>query len=155
MSKTDISRLEPAVRLDKHFRDGARSITSMTRRQHHEQRPGQQEDLQKGTGKNPEGKKGRKKDQKGRKKEITGPKKTLQRYVQGLLQADYRSVPVSTGLLPRHIYFLMVGHMQFVGVWFPTQTLAWQNAILPVDFTLPDVPFVFLIACTFFLSTAL
>jgi hypothetical protein len=42
----------------------------MIRRKHYEQKPRQQEDLQKGTGKNPEGKKGRKKDQKGRKEEI-------------------------------------------------------------------------------------
>ena len=35
-------------------------------------------------------------------------------------------------------YFLVVGHMQFVGILSPTQTLPWQNAILPVDFTVPD-----------------
>jgi hypothetical protein len=57
--------------LDKLFAEWVSSITSKIRRQHHEQRPGQQEDLQKGTGKNPERKKGRKKDQKGRKEEIT------------------------------------------------------------------------------------
>jgi hypothetical protein len=61
---------------------------------------------------------------------------------------------VNTGLRRRHIYFLVVGHMQFVGVWLPTQTLAWQNAILPVDFTLPAVSFVFLIYGAFFLLTA-
>jgi hypothetical protein len=41
------------------------------RRQHHEQRHGHQEVNQKGSGKDPERKKGRKKDQKGREKEMT------------------------------------------------------------------------------------
>jgi hypothetical protein len=53
-----------------------------------------------------------------------------------------------------YIYFLVVGHMQFVGFLFPTQTLPWQNSIFPSDFALPDVSFEYLIYGAFFLSTA-
>jgi len=42
--------------------------------------------------------------------------------------------------------------MQCVGIVLPTQTLPWQNSIVPVDFTLPDVSFGVLIYVAFFLS---
>jgi hypothetical protein len=80
--------------------------------------------------------------------------KTLQRYPQGLCNENYRSVAVSTVSYRRHIYFLVVGHMQCVGFWLPTQTLPWQNSISPVAVTLPAVSFVVLISGAFFLSTA-
>jgi hypothetical protein len=32
------------------------------------------------------------------------------------------------------IYFLVVGHMQFVGILLPRQTLPWQNAIFSAGF---------------------
>jgi hypothetical protein len=60
-----------------------------------------------------------------------------------------RSVPGDG--VTRH--FLVVGHIQFVGTLLPTQTLPWQNAILPPDCMVLDVFWPF-ISDAFFLPPA-
>ena len=79
-------------------------------------------------------------------------KKTLHSNARVYLTRIANKFPSVQRVTPRHIYFLVVGHTQFVGFLFPTQTLPWQNSIFPVDFTLPAVSFAYFIIDAFFLS---
>jgi hypothetical protein len=52
-------------------------------------------------------------------------------------------------------YFLVVGHMQCVGILLPMQTLPWQISIFSVAFTVPAVSFGDFILIAFFPSISL